>query len=88
MALFVDKDGETGYCTEYHFYRQNPDGTWSHKAPRVYATNVDASGNVIWDPEDIDADYTNSGRGDYEFECYFAIEPSNIMLFTNEEEGD
>lgn len=35
---------------DYHWYRQNPDGSWSHKPGHGPVTNLDASGNVIFDP--------------------------------------
>lgn len=50
---------------DYHFYRQNPDGTWSHKLGNAgEVENVDASGNIIYDPETCDRNYIpppNSG---------------------------
>lgn len=53
---------------DYHFYRQNPDGTWSHKLGRKgEVQNVDASGNIIYDPETCDRNYIpppNSGVAD------------------------
>lgn len=45
---------------DYHWYRQNPDGTWSHKRGGSPAKNVDESGNLINDPRTADRDgYTN-----------------------------
>ena len=45
---------------DYHWYRQNPDGTWSHKRGGMPAKNVDESGNPITDPRTADRDdYTN-----------------------------
>lgn len=63
IALAVDPG------VDYHWYRQNPDGTWSHKPGHTEATDRDASGNVIWDPEAADRDY---GSVNYsEFGGYF-----------------
>jgi hypothetical protein len=39
---------------DYHFYRQDADGMWSHKSGTAPATNLDASGNVISNPETAD----------------------------------
>jgi hypothetical protein len=41
---------------DYHWYRQNPDGTWSHKPGSSEVTNFDASEpkEVIYDPENAD----------------------------------
>ena len=42
------------YIRDYHWYRQDRDGTWSHKPGHSYATNKDGSGNVIYDPRTCD----------------------------------
>ena len=44
--------------TDYHWYRQNPDGTWSHKPGQTAVINYDASGNTIYDPQICDRDYS------------------------------
>ncbi len=66
---------------DYHWYRQNPDGTWSHKPGRTEVTNLDAMGNLIFDPiyaQHLDI-YTH-------FYGYFAVSMPNIdgaySLFT------
>jgi RHS repeat-associated protein len=68
VALVVDP-----LYPDYHWYRHNPDGTWSHKPGGTPATNVDASGNPITDPRTANRDagpgapnYTNWGG-------YFAV---------------
>ena len=69
------------YCIEepdidYHWYRQNPDGTWSHKPGRTEVTNLDASEELIFDPEICDRNYeTSSGINYNEFIGYFAVTP-------------
>lgn len=45
VALVVDPK------IDYHWYRQNSDGKWSHKPGHTEVTNTDASGNVIYDPQ-------------------------------------
>jgi hypothetical protein len=37
---------------DYHWYRQDEDGTWSHKPGHTEATNLDASGRRIIDPRE------------------------------------
>ncbi len=37
--------------TYYHWYRQNPDGTWSHKPSGGDVRDYDFDGNPIYDPE-------------------------------------
>lgn len=36
---------------DYHWYRQNDDGTWSHKLGRNFVSNIDSDYNVINNPE-------------------------------------
>jgi hypothetical protein len=50
-ALVVDRNNT------YHFYRQNADGTWSHKPGTLKVTDVDASGNKIYFPHLADRNY-------------------------------
>lgn len=45
VALVVDPGND------YHWYRQNQDGTWSHKSGGYPVTNVDGLSNLIYDPE-------------------------------------
>ena len=45
IALLMD-DGK-----DFHFLRQDKDGTWSHKPGSGFATNKDYSGKIITDPE-------------------------------------
>ncbi len=52
---------------DYHWYRQDSDGKWSHKPGSTEATNLDNSYNEITDPETAD-------RGGYtEFCGYFCV---------------
>ena len=44
---------------DFHWYRQNPDGTWSHKLGSNPVTNTDAFGNVIYDPCIAEMDYSS-----------------------------
>lgn len=54
---------------DYHWYRQNPDGSWSHKQGATQVKLTDNSGNIIRDPETCD-------RGDYNvFVGFFAVRP-------------
>ena len=50
---------------DYHWYRRDADGKWTHKPGRTPATNLDNSGNPITNPETAD-------RGAYTVFCgYF-----------------
>ena len=46
--------GDENYRADYHWYRQNPDGTWSHKPGGRTVRNVDNSEVIIWDPTSAD----------------------------------
>jgi len=63
IALFIDPDKQRkntkDHDQDYHFYRQDCPGTWSHKPGTNDATNEDASGNAITDPVKADRDYEN-----------------------------
>lgn len=83
----VSKYG-TPMAYDYHWYRQNPDGTWSHKPGRSNVINTDYSGNVIYDPELADRDtqshISQDGERkylDYElFIGYYYVTPMGNML--------
>jgi len=52
---------------DFHFYRQDKDGTWSHKQGWGYGpTKLDASGKVIVDPRTCNRNY---GRLNYSKVC-------------------
>lgn len=57
------------YGGEYHFYRQNSDGFWSHKNYHDPVSNLDFSGNTIIDPLLSDRSFYDNLLG------YFAIRP-------------
>jgi len=46
---FIALDDKS-YDTDYHFYRQDSSGYWSHKPGATAVINVDASGNLIKNP--------------------------------------
>ncbi|MNI43709.1 hypothetical protein D3C73_980490 [compost metagenome] len=43
---------------DYHWYRQDSDGGWSHKPGLTNITYKDASGNYISDPQTCDRNYS------------------------------
>lgn len=69
---------------DFHWYRQNPDGTWSHKLGSNPVTNTDAFGNIIYDPCTAEMDY--SSKGGYKYYPgsvkFFAVSALNNM-YTN-----
>jgi hypothetical protein len=68
MALAIRND-----YLDYHFYRQDANGLWSHKNGSTVATNKDAKGRVIRDPKDAD-------RGIYSIFCGYYMVPINKSL--------
>lgn len=65
---------------DYHFYRQDRNGMWSHKAGKLPASDVDAAGNPISNPE-----LSNHLYADYQYTkgCSFFCVPSNGVMRTN-----
>ena len=73
IALVLDKLGEH---LDYHFYRQDLDGYWSHKTGHDPISNVDASNKLINNPEHSDRNYDkkNNDRFNYDIFCgYFSV---------------
>jgi RHS repeat-associated protein len=60
--------------TDYHWYRQDGDGTWSHKPGWSNATNLDASGNPITNPETANRNY--GGGLNYSTKCGYLCAPN------------
>lgn len=58
---------------DYHFYRQDADGCWSHKIGRAPVTGGDHLGNVITDPR-------TCRRGDYTQFCGFAVTNRSVVI--------
>ena len=48
----------------FHFYRQNKDGTWSHKPGTLPITREDANGLPIYSPYTANRDYTKPNDSD------------------------
>ena len=64
---------------DYHFYRQDLNGDWSHKAGDNAISNIDASGNKITDPKIADRNYNKTDNeiddnNDYNVFCgYYSV---------------
>lgn len=61
VALVYATDG-----SDYHWYRRNDDGTWSHKPGSTPVISWDASGNTITDPATCDRGIYDGFLGYYE----------------------
>lgn len=71
VALVMDR---IGHDHDYHWYRQDDNGLWSHKPGRTPARNTDESGNLITNPETAD-------RGEYtEFCGYFCVNKDEVVI--------
>jgi len=46
---------------DYHFYREDDDGLWSHKDGSNPVKRYDADGNLIWNPRTAARDYRKNG---------------------------
>ena len=70
----------------YHFYRQNPDGSWSHKPGTLPVTNKDASEKVIYVPHNADRNYNKNNKKDginYVDFCGYYCVPNNKYINTH-----
>ena len=75
IAIVVDPD------EDYHFYRQDKNGLWSHKPGGTAVTNKDASKRPIYDPALANRDYTDkNGRLDYDQFCKYLCVPRRREL--------
>jgi hypothetical protein len=75
IALVVDPD------EDYHFYRQDSNGLWSHKPGGMPVTNVDALGKLIYDPALADRNYNNdNSKLNYEKFCSYLCVPRDKPL--------
>jgi len=72
VALVVDKG------TDYHWYRQNPDGTWSHKDGSNPVKNYDAKKQRIFNPAQASRDYGDDLN--YEDFCGFFCVNRNTKI--------
>jgi len=67
---------------DYHFYRQDSNGLFSHKPGKNPVTSLDASGNLIPDPELSDRNFKSLGYN-YSESCGFLCVPDNNTSKTN-----
>lgn len=69
----------------FHFYRQNPDSTWSHKPGILPVSNKDASNKKIYIPHFADRDYTQSKSGNIKYDdfCGYYCIPTDKYIQTN-----
>lgn len=72
VALVIRPGGFEG--GDFHWYRKDRDGRWSHKIGGSPATNLDNSNNVITDPRTAD-------RGSYTIFCgCYCVDKSMVTI--------
>jgi hypothetical protein len=69
----------------FHFYRQNPDGTWSHKPGILPIDNKDASNRQISVPHFANRDYTDVDNSNIKYSdfCGYYCIPTNKYFETS-----
>src|SRR5579871_5831857 len=71
VALVIDPSVDNN---DFHWYRQDSNGNWSHKPGGTDATNLDNSGKPITDPR-------NADRGGYTTFCgCFCVDPKKVNV--------
>ena len=65
---------------DYHFYRQDANGFWSHKPGALEVTNLDSNGNLITNPREASKIYDNF---QYTTNCNYFCVPENGHKPTN-----
>lgn len=73
IAFVVDPD------EDYHFYRQDSNGYWSHKPGATDVTNIDARGRPIYNPELASREYPKTGLN-YDGFCGYLCVPRGKQL--------
>ena len=74
VALVVDPN-----YPDYHWYRQNSDGTWSHKPGGTEVTNKDGSDLIIIDPETCDRSNAEAGLNYTLFYGFFQVNINGMI---------
>ena len=75
IGLVVDED------EDYHFYRQDSNGYWSHKPGATNVTHIDGTGRPIYDPQLASRYYPDSGLNYDEFCSYLCVPKHKKLHF-------
>ena len=65
---------------DYHYYRQDADGWWSHKDGMNPVKRYDAKGKPIWNPKTAARDYRPKSYLNYKDFCGFYCVPRNKTI--------
>jgi hypothetical protein len=74
----VIQDKSAPAWNDYHWYRQESNGLWTHKRGKKLVEHVDASGNPISDPAVADRDY--AGSSDYDKFCGYLCVSNSLDI--------
>ncbi len=83
VALVVASGGDPGEQTDYHWYRLDDNGRWSHKPGGHPATDLDASDKPITNPETADRYYYYQADYilDYNTFCgYYCVDKKLVVI--------
>lgn len=75
VALYVDDEAPR---YDYHWYRQNPDGSWSSKFKRSFPSKLDFADKLIMDPDKCSREKNGSFNNYQKFIGFFQLKPLNI----------
>jgi len=75
IALVVDED------EDYHFYRQDSNGYWSHKPGATEVTHLDATNRPIYNPELASRHYLDSNLNYDQFCSYLCVPKGRKLNF-------
>ena len=82
VALVIGQNVSGEY--DYHWYRQDSDGLWSHKLALSAVSRLDSSYQLIIDPQNAARDYTLNGGYNYSiFGGYYAVTAWSNMYDAN-----
>ncbi len=84
VALVIAQGSSDYPAVDFHWYRQDEDGLWSHKKGTYEPTRIDSNGKLIIDPETAARTYSGLSPADYNlFVGYYSLTPWNLMHPTN-----
>lgn len=63
VVALVFRPGGGSQMRDFHWYRLDKSGTWSHKMGDLNATAIDGMGGVIEDPAKLRSKFSNHGYG-------------------------
>ena len=75
VIFFSTGDADNPYDRDYHWYRLDDNGFWSHKPGRTHATDRDGEGNRIRDPR-----MAVNGFIPYKFVCFMTVNRFSVNI--------